>query len=351
MPIEELKMKLFAETDGSKFWNLKSKLIKTYSEQARETVIDILIKYLIGCRMGMLDIEKKVFHLQNDVVSDLVDLIHKGENKYGFFFEWTLTIPDLTYWGIDGLLKAKGNEAYGKLIDLIKEENNALNLRAKAVKSLAVYSKQPFDKGLPEDPGFWEITDFNITTLTEWQQKGYPNGVGYAEPAVHPALVNPVTELEKCASKLDKKLAKARKKEQDLANPSNWLVIANETDIAAIKQKWVLPEIYLLFVKNFSPLNVYIEKKIFNYGLHLYGAKDLIEGQNGYSYNPVTKTKIEEWPSNFLVIGDDGADPYCIETGRSADQEVRVYTCEHGLGTWDFELFADSFLDFLKGLA
>lgn len=169
-------------------------------------------------------------------------------------------------------------------------------------------------------------------------------------PITHPALKNPQTKLEKVVSVLDLKLAKLRWEDQDLARSSNWLTVASDEDIAKIQQRWKLPEIYLTFLKNFSPLNVYIRNENFHHGLTVYGAQDLIEGQSGYSFNSKTKAPIVDWPSHFLVIADDGGDPYCIKIGSSAHDDSQVYTCEHGTGSWVFEVYCDSFIDFLKDL-
>jgi hypothetical protein len=142
-----------------------------------------------------------------------------------------------------------------------------------------------------------------------------------------------------------------RTKNQDLSNPTNWLVIADETDILDIEKKWKLPENYLLFLKNYSPLNVYIDSKKYFQGLRLYGASELLKRQGGYSFNPIINQTIDEWPKNFVVIADAGADPYCIDINQLKDNDAPVYTSIHGTGNWEFELYADSFLNFLKEIA
>ncbi|WP_435262641.1 SMI1/KNR4 family protein [Tenacibaculum sp. nBUS_03] len=120
------------------------------------------------------------------------------------------------------------------------------------------------------------------------------------------------------------------------------MVIANETDILNVVKKWKLPKNYLLFLKNFSPLNVYFQ------GLNLYGASELIKRQEGYSFNPITNQTIDEWPKNFVVIADSGSDPYCIDVNNVNENDVPVYLSVHGTGEWKFELYSESFLKFLK---
>lgn len=335
--IQQLKESLFSETDGSRFGKIKNKLIKDFSTENREEVIEIFIEY---SKSGSM------LHWRNFLLTDIINLVNENETSYSDFFKWTVTKSKLTYWGIDGLLKTYGTKAYKTLIDLIQNNSLSVETRAKAMKSIAVHSKYPFDRNLPTDPGYWKKEDLRIEELLHWQNQGYDKGNGYKEPSVHPNLKNPKTELEKAVAKLDALLDKERKSNQDLSAPSNWLAIADENKIAEIEKKWILPENYLLFLKNFSPLNVFIDddEKFFQ-GLFLYGADDLIKNQNGYSFNPVTGEIIKDWPSNYVVIADAGADPYCIDI---TNNDAPVYTSFHGVGKWEFEKYTDSFIDFLK---
>lgn len=340
-PIDKLRQQIFDETDGSKFSKLKDKLLKTYADTEREEVINILSQYVK---------EGKILHWRNFLLTNLIDIIADNEKKYADFFEWTITAPSLTYWGIDGLLKTQGKDSYRKLVKLIDDENLPVSIRAKAIKSISEFSKQTFDRGLPSDPGYWKVEDLKIADITEWQKDSYPDGLGYAKPQTHPALKNPVSDFEKIASNLDKKLEKLRNEQQDLSNPSNWLVIADDRDITEIQQRWTLPEKYMVFLKNFSPLGVNIYNKKFVNSLSLYGADYLIEGQSGYSFNAVEENKLIDWPTNLVVIGDDGGDPYCIDINAAKDGDAPIYTSMHGQGVWEFEKAFDSFSKFLKVL-
>ena len=67
--------------------------------------------------------------------------------------------------------------------------------------------------------------------------------------------------------------------------------------------------------------------------IEVYGAKSLLAGQYGYSYNPVQKTVIEDWNPNYVVIANCNADPYCIDI--SLDNSP-VYYAVHGTGKWEF---------------
>lgn len=93
---------------------------------------------------------------------------------------------------------------------------------------------------------------------------------------------------------------------------------------------------------------MYIDNEEFFQGLNLYGAKELIEMQNGYAFDTVKQTIIKDWPQNFVVIADAGGDPYCIDINN---ENAPVYSSMHGTGAWEFELYAESFLEFLQQLS
>ncbi|KOP36357.1 SMI1/KNR4 family protein [Flavobacterium sp. WLB] len=339
--IIQFEESLFTETDGSKFNKTKDKLIKSFSQTDREKIIEILMEY---SRTGSMP------HWRNFLLTDILELIQENETQYADFFQWTITQPELTYWGIDGLIKVLGRKSYDTVINLVLNETLSTETRAKAIKSIAVYSKQPFDRDFPKDPGYWKIENFRIDEILNWQKQGYKDGVGYEKPTIHPSLKNPKTELEKAVSKLDALLKKEREEDQDLSNPSNWLVVANENQINEIQKKWILPENYLLFLQNFSPVNVFIDKDAFFQGLTLYGAADLIKNQSGYSLNGITGEVFKDWPTNYIVIADSGADPFCIDIADITINDAPIYTSTHGAGKWEFEKYAGSFVDFLKNI-
>ncbi|MCC7645420.1 MULTISPECIES: SMI1/KNR4 family protein [unclassified Janthinobacterium] len=339
-PLAALHRKLFDETDGVKFSKLKDRLLKKHAAEERQAVLDILTAY---AREGQL------LHWRAFLMTDIVALAEPGE--YGDFFSWSLEMDGLAYWGVDGMLKSMGKEAYARLVALAAAEDAKLSVRAKAVKSLAVFSRQPFDAGLPTDPGHWKAERLGLTDVLAWQRDGYPDGAGHALPVTHAALEDPRSPLEKAAARLEKKLAARRKKEQDLAQPSNWLTIASAADMAGIAQRWTLPEHYRRFLACHSPLRVYIDSPLYFQGLSLYGAAELVKAQHGYAWNPVSQETIAGWPDQYLVIADAGADPYCLDLGNIADGDAPVYHAEHGMGAWRFERHADSFIDFLNEIA
>lgn len=164
-------------------------------------------------------------------------------------------------------------------------------------------------------------------------------------------LISPETRFEGLVARLDRKLAKKREDNQDLAEPTNWLTPASRHDLEQITERWRLPVVYLDFVTRFSPLRVIIESDIFEQTFLLFGAADLIEGQDGYSESSALKRCLEEWPPYLVVIGSDAGDPYVLDLSRSNGEDAPVLTAWHGTGSWDFQPVADSFMEFIELLA
>ncbi len=79
-------------------------------------------------------------------------------------------------------------------------------------RRLASFSKRRFDRQLPPDPGKWEASDLRLGELATWAQAGYPDGEGKPTPRRHPALDQPTSDFEMIVSRLDKKLARIRRR-------------------------------------------------------------------------------------------------------------------------------------------
>ena len=339
-PLAALHRKLFDETDGNKFARLKDRLLAKHAPNERCAVRDIFIAYAK---------EGQLLHWRNFLMTDIIALAEPGE--CADFFSWCLEQPKLAYWAVDGMLKSMGKAAYAPLVALAASEDAKPSVRAKAIKSLAVFSGQPFDRGLMLDPGHWKAEQLRVADVLAWQVDGYPDGQGFAAPATHASLAAPQSALEKAAARLEKTLAVRRRREQDLAQPSNWLTIADQADLAQISERWTLPAQYQRFLADFSPIRVVIEGGDHGQGLNLYGAGELVKAQHGYGWNPVAQASIADWPANLLVIADEGADPYCIDLAAISDGDAPVYMAEHGTGAWHFERHADSFVTFLQEIA
>ncbi|MFV0330482.1 MAG: SMI1/KNR4 family protein [Dysgonomonas sp.] len=334
--IEQLKEKLFTELDGTKFDRLKNQLIKKFGTDNRKGVIDIFIHYV---KEGQLK------HWREFLLTDLIELVDEGEKEYSHFWEENFKNPKLSYWSVDGLLKTKGEEAYPLLINML-DGDYPEGIKNKIVKGLSEYSKQPFDRGLFPDPEHWKAGSRRIDEIMLWQQNGYPNGKGYTHPDRHTSLDNPQNSFEKLMARLDKKVSILRNKDyrQDPAYPRYYLTIADNKDITEITEKWDFPEIYLQFLKYYSPLHVYIK------GINIYGAESLIKNQAGYAYHGITGETIRDWPESYVVIADKGADPFCIDLSNISDGDSKVYESKHGTGKWEFEENAPSFIEFIKKL-
>lgn len=119
---------------------------------------------------------------------------------------------------------------------------------------------------------------------------------------------------------------------------------AEEQDIRDISDKWSLPAEYLYFLKHYAPKHVSWNTDEY-INLDIFGAKELVEGQWGYSSDPVTDELFTEWPSDYLVIASDEGDPYCIDLSRG---DTVIYTAEHGTDSWDFTIAYDNLVEFLQ---
>ena len=117
-----------------------------------------------------------------------------------------------------------------------------------------------------------------------------------------------------------------------------------------ICSRWSLPKDYIEFLFNHEnnlSVNVDDDDEDLSYEIEIYGAKGLLVGQYGYSYNPVQKAVIEDWNPNYVVIANCNADPYCIDI--SIDNSP-VYYAVHGEGEWEFEKDSESLEEFFEFL-
>lgn len=122
----------------------------------------------------------------------------------------------------------------------------------------------------------------------------------------------------------------------------------NAAIMTEIENKWKLSDYYLEYLRT-HPDNQYIESEdqetFEEIEICIFGANALIKGQEGYSYNPVEKTIIEDWNANLIVIAHSNADPYCIDISKPNSPVLHAM---HGMGEWDFEEYCDSLESFFK---
>ncbi len=147
----------------------------------------------------------------------------------------------LAYWSIEGLVRVAGQSSFPALTQSALNPAHPVDDRGKAIRQMALLSGQRFIQGLPSDPGHWKPTDLPIRQLQEWAAVGFSAGPSFGPPERHPRLDAPKSSLDQIVSRHDAKLAKMRKANQDLVNPTNWLVPAMESHIAAIQARWRLP--------------------------------------------------------------------------------------------------------------
>jgi hypothetical protein len=340
--IKRLRDTLFATNDGEIGCDAINALAKQATkgdDDAKAALADYTLK-------GKLE------HLRSFACSSLTYVAGVADHELATVFERGLSDRTIRYWSILGYINQLGRTAYNELTKIACDHSLSVEDRAHAVKCLASHSKQPFDRQLPADPGQWKGDDIRIKEIKAWLKSGYPKGKGYPLPTRHPALDNPKTSLEQLVSRLDKLLARQRKRHQDAASPTNWLAVANDGDLKSVRKRWKFPAVYLNFLTRFSPIKVVLESKRFwNGGLELYGAGELIAAQDGYAFNPVKKKLIRGWPNDYVVIANHGGDPFVLDLSSSDGKDAPVLTAEHGAGKWDFELVSESFAEFLKSLA
>jgi hypothetical protein len=340
MRIASLIEKLHTTTDGEELDRTLRKLERS-GPKDRERVITACLDYM---RAGRLQ------HWRALIIPSAIELIEVGESRYADAFRWGLTDQTTAYWSVLGLARSLQKESYGELAAFALDERNATDARAHAIRVLADLSNQTFIRGLPTDPGEWDRERLPLVSLARWREEGYPDGAGFEPPVVSPALANPRTEIDKLAARLESKLRVYRAKEHDPANPTNWLVPADESDLKEVLSRWDLPEAYVEFLTKFSPLHVTVHGKGWGQGLWLYGAGELIEAQRGYSCNPVTSTAITDWNANYVVIAAEAGDPYVLDLSAARGGDCPVLTARHGQGVWDFGRSAAGFSTFLRRL-
>jgi len=337
---EELQSRLMRmnTSDGHAAHNAYQDLAQR-AKDGDGTAQEALINY---ARSGQHD------HIRQFITSDLAHSAAARDTILLPFFKEGLGDPVRGYWSILGYIRVAEAHAYRDLVDLVLDARVPLNQRAHAAKCLAEHSRQQFDREAPSDPGGWSEQHIRTMEIRAWYDGGCPAGRGHDKPTRDPALDSPATPFERLVVQLDRKLAECREQHQDPANPTDWLTPASPRDLDAIKKRWRLPAVYLDFLTRFSTLRVNIHSEMSVAGLKLFGAADLIAGQDGYSESSVRKRRLDEWPLHLVVIGVAGGDPYVLDLSGADRDDAPVLMAFHGRGRWDFQPEADSFKEFLE---
>jgi len=315
---------------------LKAEDLNAYVDEMMEIIEQNRIGFHNGILMGFIlrnvDFDSFTYYRSRELYDKLIRRYY-GENSH----------RSEKYWIVRFVSKLVHKDAYDFLIHVIKSEE-ALEVRANAMKSLAMVSKQPFDRGLPKDPGFWKQTDIRMQELDHWISEGCPDGEGYPPPKLDEALFHPTTDFEEAASKLHAKLINVQDT-SDYSSYENFLTVPDEDQYHAIREKYEIQGVYAEFLKHFSPCQVTVPKGM--YEIQLYGVCNLIESQVGYGVDQ-NGNALAGWPKNYLVIADRFADPYCIDLTK---EDSKVFFAAHGEGDWKFKKAYNSFVEFLEYLA
>jgi hypothetical protein len=256
--IDDLKAALFRATDGGDACDAINELCK-HANRGKGQAKEALALYVTDGRIN---------HMRAHACACLAEAVREPDAQFAAFFQSGLSDSELRYWSILGYINSAGKDAYKELTKIAGNKDIPVEDRAHAVKCLATFSKQSFDRHLPSGPGHWREADLRLSEVRAWAKDGYPDGQGYSTPDRHAALDKPRTAFERIVSRFDKKLAKKRNKRQDLADPTNWLARAAPEDVRRIKARWKLPAVYLDFLTRFSPVHVTIESRTSSFRAH-----------------------------------------------------------------------------------
>ncbi|MBB5638148.1 hypothetical protein HDE68_004074 [Pedobacter cryoconitis] len=120
----------------------------------------------------------------------------------------------------------------------------------------------------------------------------------------------------------------------------------NSAHIDRIEKEFgvTLPEELRNYIANYAPAEGFYFVSVGN-PLYIYGVDNLKYKQDGYNYNSLTKSDIEDWNRNSFIFGDEGADPLIVNLENI---ETGIERLEHGAGSWDYgDKLADNFARFL----
>lgn len=93
------------------------------------------------------------------------------------------------------------------------------------------------------------------------------------------------------------------------------------------KGDFPLPDQLAAFYNDVGPDNISIDTGA--NPIFLPSLSNLWERQAGYRWNGLTKQPIDDWDPEWIVVADEGADPYVFYRGT-------ILFAYHGSGVWDF---------------
>jgi len=89
-----------------------------------------------------------------------------------------------------------------------------------------------------------------------------------------------------------------------------------------------LPEAVIAFYREVGPVKLNIPA--FGNDYFIPPLSDLYEYQSGYRFEDPDSEPFEDWPDEWLVVADQGADPFILD--RNLGEILHAY---HGEGEWD----------------
>ena len=313
-------------------WNNSNEIIDELVDILKNKTVEIHSDFVLCRIIDTLDEYNTDYYRAEELAEILTQRYHTVANH------------GEKYWIMELLPRFIGKLSYPLLIETVRACPDE-EVRYKAMKQLALVSGQPFDRNLPKKFSYYRNDLFiRMDEIEQWIANDCPDGEGYPPPNLDPALENPVTELEQLTAKLNNKL-KPQQDNKDFSSFTNFLVVADENKVNYLQNKYNLRGMYLEFLSRFSPCNVSLSKGF--YEVMLYGVDILEEKQIGYSVSDKGEV-FEDWPTDYLVIADRFADPYCIDLSK---ENSKVYIANHGEGNWKFRKAYNNFADFLNYLA
>lgn len=102
------------------------------------------------------------------------------------------------------------------------------------------------------------------------------------------------------------------------------------------------------YVKEVAPDKDFYFRTVGN-DICIYNYKKLSNSIDGYSFNPVTGKKIDDWSSYWFLLGDEGGDPLIVDLSQAEDDTKKcpVLQAMHGEGKWNFREISSSISQFL----
>ena len=114
-----------------------------------------------------------------------------------------------------------------------------------------------------------------------------------------------------------------------------------------------LPAVVARFYAQVGPLGIEINAKVGHAGITIPGLEVWIpplqrlwSHQAGYRWHGISGEPIDDWPSNWLVIADHGADPFMLDM-----DDGRILFAQHGRGHWDADVFLEDLPTLMAALA